>query len=397
MSKLKIGSNIGSDTLTRDPTRPGQNRWPGDPWPGNPVPSLHSWPFDPAQALAVRIWCDRNAARLAPLLPHRPDHCSSRWVNTYRQLLICRLASLKGFVLGPLLFAAYCSVVADVVASHGMWYHQYTDDTLQLHLAMHAGNTADGLSCILSACTDDVRQWYLVNLQNMYCLSLAQPAQVRATSRRQRKPAAGDCISHTHTVCCRVKLPAADQMKVLRVELDRRLTFHKHLYAALRSCNYHAHPSGPIDRSQTLASSLILSRIDYCNALLHGAPASNIRKKLERVQSIATRIVLQAPRRSDSKRLLRQLHWLPVRQRITYNADVQDPPHIDTCDLPTSAVSLSRDCRRRLLCVRLQFRCCLCPSPTGWISQDMHFAACTAPPPGTLCHTLWLLQLIVNS
>jgi len=30
MLKLNIGSNTGSDTLTR----PVQNRWPGDPWPG---------------------------------------------------------------------------------------------------------------------------------------------------------------------------------------------------------------------------------------------------------------------------------------------------------------------------------------------------------------------------
>jgi len=40
MLQLKTGSNTGSVTLTRDPTRPGQNRWPGDPWPGDPVPSL---------------------------------------------------------------------------------------------------------------------------------------------------------------------------------------------------------------------------------------------------------------------------------------------------------------------------------------------------------------------
>ena len=37
MLKLKTGSNTGSDTLTRDPTRSGQNRSPGDP-----VPSLFS-------------------------------------------------------------------------------------------------------------------------------------------------------------------------------------------------------------------------------------------------------------------------------------------------------------------------------------------------------------------
>jgi len=122
-----------------------------------------------------------------------------------------------------------------------------------------------------------------------------------------------------------VQLPVADQMKVLGVVLDRRLTFDKHASAVAPSCIYHARAIRHIRHlistdlaPHTLACSLILSRVDYCNALLRGAPASSI-QKLERVQSsIAARIVLQAPRRSDSTLLLRQLHWLPVRQRITY-------------------------------------------------------------------------------
>ena len=89
-------------------------------------------------------------------------------------------------------------------------------------------------------------------------------------------------------------------MKVLGVVLDQRLTFSKHVSAVARSCNFHTQAVRHIrhlmtDLAQTLASSLILSRIDYCNNMLHGAPTYTIRK-LQRVQNNAARIVLQVLR-----------------------------------------------------------------------------------------------------
>jgi len=76
-----------------------------------------------------------------------------------------------------------------------------------------------------------------------------------------------------------------------------------------------------LDLAQTLACSLILSRIDCCNSVLHGAPSSTI-QKLQRVQNNAEHIVLQAPQQSDVNSLLRTLHWLPVEQRIYYKLAV---------------------------------------------------------------------------
>jgi len=114
-----------------------------------------------------------------------------------------------------------------------------------------------------------------------------------------------------------VNLPLANEMKVLRVILDRHLTFKKHVSAVARSRNYHIRHLLTTQPAQTLACSLILSRLDYCNAVLHGIPCGNI-QKLQRVQNSAARIVLQAPRRSQTKPLLHQLHWLPVQHQITY-------------------------------------------------------------------------------
>ena len=117
---------------------------------------------------------------------------------------------------------------------------------------------------------------------------------------------------------------------MLGVVLYRRLTFREDVstdgqcvvvarnVVVARSCNYHALAIRHIrhlltsELAQTLACSLILSRIDYCNAVLHGAPNYSI-KKLQRVQNNAARIVLQEPRRCHATPLLKRLHWLPVQ------------------------------------------------------------------------------------
>jgi len=57
-----------------------------------------------------------------------------------------------------------------------------------------------------------------------------------------------------------------------------------------------------------LACSLILSWIDYCNAVLHGAPTGTI-QKLQRVQNNAAQIVLQV--QTEAKGLFAYRHQKP--------------------------------------------------------------------------------------
>jgi len=64
-------------------------------------------------------------------------------------------------------------------------------------------------------------------------------------------------------------------------------------------------------------TSLVLSRIDYCNVILAGLPASTI-APLQRVQNAAARLVLRLDRRSHITPSLRELHWLPVNYRIQF-------------------------------------------------------------------------------
>ena len=107
------------------------------------------------------------------------------------------------------------------------------------------------------------------------------------------------------------------------VILDRLLTFEKHVSAVARSCNFHNQAIRHIRHllmmttqlAQTIACSLILSRLDYCNVVLHGIPSGNIQKQCSTDRS-------PGARRSHTKPLLCQQHYMPVQHRITYKLAV---------------------------------------------------------------------------
>ena len=69
--------------------------------------------------------------------------------------------------------------------------------------------------------------------------------------------------------------------------------------------------------SQTIACSLVSSRLDYANSLFVGVSDLEL-KRLQRIQNSLARVVLRVPLRSCSAVLLYELHWLPVEFRIKF-------------------------------------------------------------------------------
>ena len=72
-----------------------------------------------------------------------------------------------------------------------------------------------------------------------------------------------------------------------------------------------------MDSITKFAVAFILSRLDYCNAVLAGIPDEKI-AKLQRIQNSAAQLVLRKSNRDSATALLRTLHWLPVNARIKY-------------------------------------------------------------------------------
>ena len=69
--------------------------------------------------------------------------------------------------------------------------------------------------------------------------------------------------------------------------------------------------------AQTLVLALVIGRLDYCNSLLYGLPASYI-NMLQRVQNAAARLISNTPRFGHISPVMKDLHWLPVKYRIMF-------------------------------------------------------------------------------
>ncbi len=110
----------------------------------------------------------------------------------------------------------------------------------------------------------------------------------------------------------------------LGVMIDDQLTFSDHIAKTARSCRFalfsiKIRPFLSEHASQLLVQALVLSRLDYCNALLAGLPASSI-KPLQLIQNAAARLIFNEPIRMHVTPLFINLHWLLIAARINFKA-----------------------------------------------------------------------------
>ncbi len=101
-----------------------------------------------------------------------------------------------------------------------------------------------------------------------------------------------------------------------------QLTFKEHIAKTGRSCRFALHNIRKIrpflteHAAQLLVQALVISRLDYCNALLAGLPSSTIEPL--KIQNAAARLVFSDSKRAHVTPLFVSLHWLPVTARIKF-------------------------------------------------------------------------------
>ena len=146
--------------------------------------------------------------------------------------------------------------------------------------------------------------------------------------------------------------------------LDTELSFGPHVNQLVSRCFYQLRRikssvrALPTEAAKTVVNSFVISRINYCNSPLAGAPQYQL-DRLQAVMNTAARLIYGVGKFDRIQHLISdRLHWLPVHKRVqfklcllAYKAVHGLAPHYlaDMCR-PVSSV----DARRRLRSSDLQ-------------------------------------------
>ena len=112
-------------------------------------------------------------------------------------------------------------------------------------------------------------------------------------------------------------VPLSDSVKSLGVLLDSTLSMENFISQAAKSCYYQLCRISSVrkylstEATVKLVTSLILSRLDCCNSLLSGLPASSV-QSLCCIQNCDARHILKKRKTDHITPLFQFLHWLPI-------------------------------------------------------------------------------------
>ena len=102
----------------------------------------------------------------------------------------------------------------------------------------------------------------------------------------------------------------------------KHLTFSDQISALSKSCYSHIRqlrcirPYLDLKTASTIATSIVHSKLDYCNSLNFNLPMSQINRLLLIQNSLAG--VVKAPKSCHISPVLKSLHWLKINERIDY-------------------------------------------------------------------------------
>ena len=125
---------------------------------------------------------------------------------------------------------------------------------------------------------------------------------------------------------CGDKIKISNSVTYLGAFLDETLSFKSHVNKKCQAAMINFVKIRKIrqflsqEACATLVLGLIMSHLDYANALLCSAQKTTI-QPFQQIQNMCAKLVLKRSKYESSQKALRDLHWLPIQARIEFGPE----------------------------------------------------------------------------
>ena len=229
--------------------------------------------------------------------------------------IIIKFGVPQGSVLGPILFNIYIRSLYSTVTSKRFKIHGFADDH-QVYKSFKPDSEYQVLCFDLPKCFQDIETWMT---RHYLQLNPGKTEIIIFGSRKVLSELEINGIFLKPSVCIRTVQVA----KNLGFHLDSTLRLDpqiKKLKASVCHKLRNISKMKPFlseKQIQIITQALVMSSLDYCNALYIGANQP-ILKQLQNLQNRAARVIKGLKRKDDVTPYLEELHWLKVKERIEF-------------------------------------------------------------------------------
>ena len=230
--------------------------------------------------------------------------------------------SCLGSILGPVIFILYTKELQQIAAKYGLDIQLYADDS-QLYIGFKAAdiNQVTDITGRIENCLEEFKRWMTSNFMmlNEKKTELILLGTKHTMTNTPPLNIVVNGIGITST-----SWEDEDKGKSLGIKLDENLSMQRQIASVRKTTFWQLSNLKMIGKYLTkdiktmLVKTLILSKLDYCNALYANLPNYLI-KKLENVLNAAIRFIHNLDQRCDElNHYYRESHILPVHYRIKY-------------------------------------------------------------------------------
>ena len=206
--------------------------------------------------------------------------------------------------------------LGDIIRQHKIDFHVYADD-IQLYVPFNPKDPSAMNTALhkLERCIDELQTWMCKN-------------KLKLNNNKTEFFIAGNkyWLSKLPQVTLKVGeavIKPTPSVKNLGVVFDDNMSMTGQVSSIIKSTSFQLKNIHRIrryldrDMLHQVVRALVLSRIDYCNLLLNACSEKDL-DRLQRLQNRAARLICSTSIREHITPVLRDLHWLKIRQRIKF-------------------------------------------------------------------------------